>query len=103
MALPIVLVAVALALLAPSASAARLVAVTAPPESHRADPALKTYVMRFGPVTIRRYQMARGTDTVAPPPVDGAIVGMDTRLVTARGAEIPQYEVMLHHIVYTDG
>jgi plastocyanin len=28
---------------------------------------------------------------------------MDTRLVTRSGAEVPQYQVMLHHIVFTDG
>ena len=58
---------------------------------------------RFGPHRIGPYQVAKGTDTVSPPPVDGAIVGMDTRLVTRAGAEVPQSEVMLHHIVYTDG
>jgi plastocyanin len=102
------LVAVAaLLLLAPSAAAersgARLVGVTAPPPGHLADPGLKTYVYRFGPHRIGPYQVAKGTDTVSPPPVDGAIVGMDTRLVTGRGVEVPQSEVMLHHIVYTDG
>ena len=28
---------------------------------------------------------------------------MDSRLITRSGAEVPQYEVMLHHIVYIDG
>lgn len=84
-------------------SAARLVAVTAPPAEHLADPGLKTYVFRFGPHKIGPYQVAKGTDTVSPPPVDGAIVGMDTRLITRKGAEVPQSQVMLHHIVYTDG
>jgi hypothetical protein len=105
----LVLVALAaLLLLAPPAAAAersraRLVKVTAPPAEHLADPSLKTYVFRFGPHSIGPYQVAKGTDTVSPPPLDGAIVGMDTRLVTRRGAEVPQNEVMLHHIVYTDG
>jgi plastocyanin len=84
-------------------SAARLVAVTAPPPEHLADPGLKTYVYRFGPHKIGPYQVANGTDTVSPPPVDGAIVGMDTRLITRGGAEVPQSQAMLHHIVYTDG
>ena len=103
----LVTVAALLVVAAPAAAAersrARLVAVTAPPPEHRADPGLKTYVYRFGPHEIGPYQVAKGTDTVSPPPVDGAIVGMDTRLVTRRGAEVPQWQVMLHHIVYTDG
>jgi plastocyanin len=98
---------VLLGTLAPAASAgaqrARLVAVTAPPPEHRADPGLKTYVYRFGPHRIGPYQVASGTDAVSPPPVRGAIVAMDTRLVTRAGAAIPQSRVMLHHIVYTDG
>ena len=84
-------------------SKARLVAVTAPPPGHLADPSLKTYVYRFGPHWIGPYEVAKGTDAVSPPPVGGAIVGMDTRLVTRAGAEVPQSQVMLHHIVYTDG
>jgi plastocyanin len=82
---------------------ARLVRVTAPPAGHLADPGLKTYVFRFGPHKIGPYQVAKRTDVVSPPPVDGAIVGMDSRLVSRKGAEIPQYKVMLHHIVYTNG
>jgi plastocyanin len=102
-------VAAALVLAAPAAArdkrvnTARLVAVTAPPPEHRADPGLKTYVFRFGPHRIGPYQVAKATDIVSPPPVDGAIVAMDTRLVSRRGAEVPQHQVMLHHIVYTDG
>jgi hypothetical protein len=84
-------------------SKARLVAVTSPPAEHLADPGLKTYIFRFGPRRIGPYQVAKGTDRVSPPPVDGAIVGMDTRLVTRNGAEVPQSQLMLHHIVYTDG
>jgi plastocyanin len=105
----VVLVAVATLLIittpagAAERSAARLVAVTAPPPEHLADPGLKTYVYRFGPHKIGPYQVAKDTDIVSPPPVDGAIVGMDSRLITRSGAEVPQFEVMLHHIVYTDG
>lgn len=105
----IVLAALALLLIAavPAGAAqrstARLVAVTSPPPEHLADPGLKTYVYRFGPHRIGPYQVATDSDIVSPPPVDGAIVGMDTRLITRAGAEVPQSEVMLHHIVYIDG
>ena len=40
---------------------------------------------------------------VTPPPVPGAIVGMDVRLVDATGKVIPQYVAMLHHLVFTNG
>jgi plastocyanin len=100
----LVLAVAASLLIAPAADArARLVAVTAPPEAHLADPSLKTYVFRFGPHRIGPYQVANGTDTVSPPPVSGSVVGMDSRLVTPDGVEIPQHEVMLHHIVFTNG
>jgi plastocyanin len=82
---------------------ARLLRVTSPPPGHHADSHLKTYVYRFGPHRIGPYQVAKATDVVSPPPVDGTIVAMDTRLVTRAGAEVPQSKVMLHHIVYTDG
>jgi len=97
------LLAVAGPVPAEARSSARLVAVTAPPPEHRADPGLKTYVYRFGPHQIGPYQMARGTDDVRPPPVDGAVVAMDARLVTRAGEEVPQHEVMLHHVVFFDG
>jgi plastocyanin len=84
-------------------SRAQLVAVTAPPPGHLADPGLKTYVFRFGLQRIGPYQVAKGTDAVSPPPVDGAVVGMDARLVTPNGVELPQHELMLHHVVFTDG
>ncbi len=76
---------------------------TAPPPEHRADPSLTTTVQRLGPFTIAGYQTIRRSDAVAPPPLAGSIVGMDVRLVDANGAEIPQYEVMLHHDVFTNG
>jgi plastocyanin len=101
----LVLAAVAaLLLVAPAAEGrALLVKITTPPAGHLADPGLKTYVFRFGPHEIGPYQVAKGTDVVSPPPVDGAIVGMDSRLVTRQGVEVPQHQVMLHHIVYTNG
>ena len=97
----LVLIAAAPAPAAPGRT--RLVAVTAPPPEHRADPRLKTYVFRFGPHRIAPYQVVKGTDVVAPPPMRGAVVAMDARLVTRAGREVPQWQVMLHHIVFTDG
>jgi plastocyanin len=103
-------IAIAVALLAVAAppalarrSTARLVAVTVPPPEHRASPGLKTYVFRFGPYRIGPYQVVRGKDDVSPPPVRGAVVAMDARVVTRAGAIVPQWQLMLHHIVFGDG
>jgi plastocyanin len=76
---------------------------TAPPPEHRADPSLTTHVFRVGPFSIGGYQTLRRTDLVSPPPVAGAIVGMDVRIVDPAGFEIPQAELMLHHNVFTNG
>jgi plastocyanin len=94
-----------LALGLPGAAQAQVpVAFTGPPPpEHHADPSLTTYVFRVGPVSIGGYQTFRRTDVVSPPPVPGAIVGMDVRLVDLTGVEIPQAELMLHHNVFTNG
>jgi hypothetical protein len=98
----LVALATLLALSAAAQASVRLVAVTAPPAVHHADPSLKTYVYRSGPRRIGPYQMRRGSEPVRAPRVQGAIVAMDARLVDPRGREIPQYEVMLHHIVFVN-
>jgi plastocyanin len=77
--------------------------VTSPPPEHRADPSLKTYVFRVGPFELGPYGTLRHSDVVRPPPVAGSIVGMDVRVVDPRGEVIPQYIVMLHHDVFTNG
>ena len=74
-----------------------------PPPEHHAHSSLKTYVRRVGPVSVGPYQTVKKTDVVKPPPVKGAIVGMDVRMVDERGRVIPQNEVMLHHNVFTNG
>jgi plastocyanin len=76
---------------------------TPPPPEHRADPTLTTYVQRSGPYKITAYQTFIKSVQVKPPPVAGAIVGMDVHLVDPSGAVIPQYLTMLHHVVFTNG
>src|SRR3954471_16089593 len=75
----------------------------APPPEHHADPSLSTYVQRSGPFTIGPYDTLIKSVDVKPPPVAGAIVGMDVRLVDAQGEVIPQWITMLHHVVFTNG
>src|SRR3954447_18348671 len=78
-------------------------AQAAPPPEHRADPSLTTYVQRSGPIEIGPYATFTRSVAVKPPPVAGAIVGMDTRLVDAEGNVIPQWITMLHHVVFANG
>src|SRR6188508_2411117 len=74
-----------------------------PPAEHRADPSLTTYVQRSGPIRIGPYATFKHSVDIKPPPVAGAIVGMDVRLVDAQGRVIPQWITMLHHVVFTNG
>jgi plastocyanin len=97
------LAASVIALLALAAPPARGATVSPPPPEHRADPALTTYVERAGPFEVGAYDTLSDSVRVPPPPVAGAIVGMDARLVDARGAVIPQHIAMLHHLVFTNG
>ena len=90
-------------MLAALAPAARASTVTPPPPEHHADPSLTTYVERSGPFEIGPYDTLIKTVGAKPPPVAGAIVGMDVRLVDASGAVIPQWITMLHHVVFTNG
>src|SRR3954471_15880086 len=85
------------------APAARAATVTPPPAEHRADPSLTTYVERSGPFEMGSYETFIKTVRVTTPPVAGAIVGMDVRLVDESGAVLPQWVTMLHHVVFTNG
>jgi plastocyanin len=96
------LIVLAVALAIPAQAAAQ-VTTTPPPPEHRADPSLTTYVFRVGPFSIGGYQTLRRSDVVSPPPVAGAIVGMDVRIVDPTGAVVPQAQLMLHHDVFTNG
>ncbi|HET6551031.1 MAG TPA: hypothetical protein VFG79_21375, partial [Solirubrobacter sp.] len=96
----IVILLAALVLAPPPAHAATM---TPPPPEHRADPSLTTYVERAGPYTLDAYETLNKLAYVKPPPVAGAIVAMDARLVDAKARPIPQYHAMLHHLVFTNG
>jgi len=93
-------VVVLLLALAPPARAAT---ISPPPPEHRADPSLTTYIKRLGPFKIGAYETLQKTVTAKPPAVAGAIVAMDTRVVDAKGAVIPQQVTMLHHLLFTNG
>ena len=78
-------------------------AVVAPPPSHRADPQLRTHVVRVGPFHVDGYGVLKRADRVTAPPEAGSIVGMDVRIVDPRGEPLPQQVVMLHHFLMTNG
>src|SRR3954447_2140864 len=101
--LPVLRVLAGLIVMLALAPAAHAATVTPPPPEHRADPSLTTYVERSGPFEIGPYETFVKSGNVKPPPVPGAIVGMDVRLVDADGAVIPQWLTMLHHVVFTNG
>src|SRR3954465_2715591 len=84
------------------APAARAATVTPPPPEHLADPSLTTYVELSKTFEIGAYSTLIKTIDVKPPPVAGAIVGMDVRLVDDQGNVIPQWITMLHHVVFTN-
>jgi len=66
--------------------------------------ALHTYTQRFGPVDLSSYETRYPNPRVHSPKRSGYIVGMNSRLVDARGRQIPLGHVMLHHVVfYNDG
>ena len=78
-------------------------AITGPPAVHRSQPELETFVFRTGPHVIGRYQAVSRETVVSSPPVSGHVTAMDARLVTADGEVVPQHELMLHHVVFTNG
>jgi plastocyanin len=78
-------------------------ATIAPPPNHRADPELQTHVVRAGPFYVDGYGVVKRADRVTAPAVAGSIVGMDARIVDARGEPVAQHVVMLHHFLMTNG
>jgi len=75
-------------------------AAAAAPAPARAE--TTTHELRFGPLDVGPYQVVKGSHDVRTPPVTGAIVRMDAHVVDAAGREVPQSEVMLHHLVFFD-
>ncbi|MGH2841503.1 MAG: hypothetical protein ACRDKY_11845 [Solirubrobacteraceae bacterium] len=59
-----------------------------------------TYKLRHGPVTLGGFQTKYPVPTVRTPRRSGYIVGMNARLVDARGRPISINRVMLHHVVF---
>ncbi|HEX8855113.1 MAG TPA: hypothetical protein VF752_05880 [Thermoleophilaceae bacterium] len=85
--------------IASTLTSAALVLVLAGPAS--AD--VKSVTMKYGPIDIGPYQALRSSTYVPTPELDGFVTEMDAHVIDAEtGQEIPQYQVMLHHVAFTD-
>ncbi len=60
----------------------------------------QTLTFRSGPITVKPYFTATGTQVAPSPNVDGYVVGMSADVVDAAGSVVPYYEVMLHHVAF---
>lgn len=65
-----------------------------------ADAAVRTVVLRHGPVELGGFETKLPKVWVARPKVDGYVVGMDARLVYGNGRRVSIRQVMLHHLVF---
>ena len=63
---------------------------------------IRDVTLKWGPVTIPRYDGMRGGTPVPAPRMDGSIVEMDAFIVDRGGRVVPQAQVMLHHLVFKD-
>ena len=79
---------------------ATLVAAAALPAG--AGAAVRTRVVRYGPVEVGGFQTRMPKAHIPAPGVDGSLTHMDVRLVGARGRPISLGRVMLHHVVFLD-
>jgi plastocyanin len=64
----------------------------------------KTETHRFGPITVRGYEVKQNNFEVGipHPKVNGHITGMSVDIVDADGSKVPIQRLMLHHIVFAN-
>jgi plastocyanin len=64
---------------------------------------VRSMTFKYGPMYIGPYQALRSSTYVPTPKLDGFVTEMDAHVIDAKtGEEIPQYQVMLHHVAFTD-
>jgi plastocyanin len=66
----------------------------------QASAGVQTLVFDSAPITVTRYEVARGVQLAPSPKVDGYVVGMSASLVDAAGNPVPIQDIMLHHVVF---
>jgi plastocyanin len=62
---------------------------------------LKTYTLRFGPVTMGAFNVSLPRGPARTPRVDGYVVRMHARLVDGQGRRVTIRDVMLHHVIFS--
>src|SRR5436853_5119804 len=92
----------ALILTALGAAIALAVPVLGSGEGDTSKAGLRTYILRFGPVSLGGYEVRQDTSSTPSPRMNGYIVGMRAYAADARGRPIPIRRLMLHHVLFKD-
>lgn len=66
----------------------------------RASAGVETLVFKAAPITVTRYEVARGVQLAPSPKIDGYVVGMSADVVDLLGNPVSDQDVMLHHVVF---
>jgi hypothetical protein len=66
----------------------------------QASTAVQNLVINSAPITVTRYEVARGVQLAPSPKVDGHVVGMSAEVVDVLGNPVSPMDVMLHHVVF---
>jgi plastocyanin len=66
----------------------------------QAPAAVQTLVFDSAPITVTRFEVARGVQLAPSPKVDGYVVGMSADVVDVLGNVVSPMDVMLHHVVF---
>jgi hypothetical protein len=61
---------------------------------------IETLVLHSAPITVTKYEVARGVQLAPSPKVNGYVVGMNAEVVDVVGNPVPPQDVMLHHVVF---
>jgi hypothetical protein len=59
-----------------------------------------TMTFTAAPITVTKYEVARGVQLAPSPRVDGYVVGMSAEVVDVLGNPVAIQDVMLHHVVF---
>jgi hypothetical protein len=66
----------------------------------QASAAVETMSFTAAPITVTKYEVARGVQLAPSPSVDGYVVGMSAEVVDVLGNPVAIQDVMLHHVVF---
>jgi hypothetical protein len=61
---------------------------------------VETMSFTAAPITVTKYEVARGVQLAPSPRVDGYVVGMSAEVVDVLGNPVAIQDVMLHHVVF---